>query len=42
MLERIVAVIAALSTMNAPDLTPWGISILMLSMTTISVGGWVW
>ena len=42
MLGRIMAIIAALATMTAPDLTPWGLSILMLSMTTISVGGWVW
>ena len=42
MLERITAVIAALATMTAPGITPWGLSILMLSMTTISVGGWVW
>ena len=42
MLGRIMAIIAVLATMTASDLTPWGLSILMLSMTTISVGGWVW
>lgn len=42
MLGRIMTFIAALATMPLPDLTPWGLSILMLSMTTISVGGWVW
>ena len=42
MLGRIMTFIAALATMPLPDLTPWGLSILMLSVTTISVGGWVW
>ena len=42
MLGRIMEFTAALATMPLPDLTPWGLSILMLSMTTISVGGWVW
>ncbi len=42
MLGRIMTFIAVLATMPLPDLTPWGLSILMLSMTTISVGGWVW
>jgi uncharacterized membrane protein len=42
MLGRIMSFIAALATMPLPDLTPWGLSILMLSVTTISVGGWVW
>jgi uncharacterized membrane protein len=42
MLERIVAIITALATLPGPDITLWNVSILMLSMTTISVGGWVW
>lgn len=42
MLGRITAIIAALATMPLPDLTPWGLSILMLSITTISIGGWIW
>lgn len=42
MLERIVAIITALATLPVPDITLWNVSILMLSMTTISVGGWVW
>ena len=42
MLERIVTIITALAAVPSPDLTPWGLSVLMLSMTIISIGGWVW
>ena len=39
MLERIVTIITALAAVPSTDLTPWGLSVLMLSMTIISIGG---
>lgn len=42
MVEHIMAAFTALATMPGPSITPFGLSLLVLSMTTISVGGWVW
>ncbi|MCI6273396.1 MAG: putative ABC transporter permease [Coriobacteriaceae bacterium] len=42
MLAHAVPAITALAATPAPDLSPRGLSALMLSMTVISVGGWVW
>ena len=42
MVERLMAAFAALVSMPGHNLSPFGLSLLVLSMTTISVGGWVW
>ena len=42
MVERLMAAFAALVSMPGHNLSPFGLALLVLSMTTISVGGWVW
>lgn len=42
MVERLMAAFAGLVSMPGRNLSPLGLSLLVLSMTTISVGGWVW
>lgn len=42
MVERLIAACAALAAMPGHSISPFGLSLLVVSMATISVGGWVW